>query len=95
MQKLDFVNEVAESYVLQGKFATVEWHVESGGKPMSRGRCVGEGFPQLPDIPIYRIYSMTKRSSRSPQHAYRTRPAAALRPGGEIPAAIRESESLE
>ncbi|MDE0113112.1 MAG: serine hydrolase [Albidovulum sp.] len=60
MQNPYIVNEVAEAYVRQKKFATVEWKIEVDGKPFSCGRCVGEGFPEPPATPIYRIYSMTK-----------------------------------
>ena len=60
VRRSDIVCEIANAYVCQGKFATVEWQIEVDGKTASSGRCIGEGFPQPPDNPIYRIYSMTK-----------------------------------
>ncbi|MCY4462950.1 MAG: serine hydrolase [Albidovulum sp.] len=60
MLNQDIMRNVADAYVRQGIFAAVEWYVEVDGKPASSGVRVGEGFPKLPDTPIYRIYSMTK-----------------------------------
>lgn len=57
------VGKRAEAYVAEGDYASIEWHIEQGGKTLSEGR-VGLADPlegtALPDVPIYRIYSMTK-----------------------------------
>ncbi|WOF22862.1 serine hydrolase [Microbacterium betulae] len=57
------VGERAEAYVARGDYAGIEWHIERGGEVLSAGRA-GLADPlegvALPDVPIYRIYSMTK-----------------------------------
>lgn len=57
------VRERAEGYIAKGAYASVEWHIEQGGRTRSEGR-VGLADPltatELAEVPIYRIFSMTK-----------------------------------
>jgi CubicO group peptidase (beta-lactamase class C family) len=57
------LEQVANGYINRKEFAGIEWLVQAGGKTLSEGRA-GVADPEdgtpLPDVPIYRIYSMTK-----------------------------------
>jgi CubicO group peptidase (beta-lactamase class C family) len=53
----------AEAHVAAGAFSGIEWRVERGGKLFSEGRAgLADALAGRPmaDVPIYRIYSMTK-----------------------------------
>ncbi len=59
----EMIRATAQRHVENGAFASIEWLVERDGKTWQRGT-VGMADPlnnvELPDNPIYRIYSMTK-----------------------------------
>jgi CubicO group peptidase (beta-lactamase class C family) len=63
MYHLERVSERAKAYIDAKHYSAIEWHIEQGGKALSKGRAgladVNTGAP-LPDSPIYRIFSMTK-----------------------------------
>jgi len=61
--RLDRVAARAEAHVAIGAFSGIEWAVEKAGKPYCQGRAGLADAPNgtaMADIPIYRIYSMTK-----------------------------------
>jgi len=54
--RLDRVAARAEAHVAAGAFGGIEWAVEKSGAPF----CAGRAGELSGDVPIYRIYSMTK-----------------------------------
>ena len=63
MSRKERIAARAQSLVDAGRFAGIEWQVTQGGAPFDAGK-VGMSDPAggvaMPDVPIYRIYSMTK-----------------------------------
>ncbi len=63
MYHLERVAQRAQGHVDSRAYSSVEWHIEQGGQALTSGK-VGLADANtgatLPDVPIYRIFSMTK-----------------------------------
>ncbi len=61
--RLDRVAQRAEGHVASGAFSGIEWAVTQGGAPFCEGRAgLANALSgrEMAEVPIYRIYSMTK-----------------------------------